>query len=518
MNLRIYIHTLPLKYLCLLVIFLCSTFLILKLCIFSKIKLIIFQIPQSIYAEPYLFPKEKELFYDYLDKSHIYFEYGSSGMIHQAAKRGLTIYSAEVGPAWVSYLKKEIEMINQISTKKVNITYLYTDLQSKISPAYEDFKKYVTLYNHTKYNADLIYINGKYHASCALNIYDQIDSTTVVIIRDIDKKVRNSIKKYYDQITKIQRTFIFKKKNPAPILVKKDLEDVEEKNFNHRGRLINTLTYLRYNFNDTITRYLNYDNEKMIIKPNKKQVWFFWWQGMANAPSIVKLCLSAIKKNLPDGEVTVITNESLPQIIKIPSYVIEKVNNKTMSLNHLSDALRETILSKLGGLWVDATLISIQKVPSEIFNTPFYTIHFDDTFKYVTGKWSGFCQFSYINCIVPKFCSEIFLGYAKKFEISEYFLLDYIMLLGYEFIPAFRRTIEKVPFNNPNVLSLDTNINDVYTPDRLDYLTKDTVFFKSSWKTKLIPEVDGQQTIFGYFLSKYLGNYSVESKPSLYIL
>lgn len=474
----------------------------------STIIINISKISNVFIPEPYLFPKEKVLFYSYLDKAQVYFEYGSSGMIHQAAKRGCTIYSAEVGPAWVLYLKKEIEKIERYLQKKINITYLYSDLQSNINPSYEDFKKYVTLYDHKKYKADLIYINGKYHASCALNIYNQIDNKTIIIARDISKKAKNSIKSYYDQICKVQRTYVFRKKKTSPILDKESIEKVDKSNFNSHGRLHKILSFLRVNFNDTIMHYLNYNNEEMMIKPSKRRIWFMWWQGMKNAPPIVKLCLSAIKQNFPDGEINVITNETLSQTITLPSYIYEKLYNQTLSIVHLSDILRLTLLSRFGGLWVDATLFSTKKLPSEIFEIPYYTIHFDDTYNYVTGKWTGFCQGSYINNIVPKFSSDIFLEYTKRFEkVFDYFFQDYILLLGYELIPSFKRTIENVPFNNPGILDLDPN--EIYTNEKVKDLTKNTFFFKSTWKKTLFPEIDGHQTLFGYFLSQYLGNITI---------
>ena len=47
--------------------------------------------------EPYLATNDKLMFYKYLDKSSIYFEYGSGGSTYQASIRNnvLKIYSVE---------------------------------------------------------------------------------------------------------------------------------------------------------------------------------------------------------------------------------------------------------------------------------------------------------------------------------------------------------------------------------------------------------------------------------------
>ena len=84
-----------------------------------------------------------------------------------------------------------------------------------------------------------------------------------------------------------------------------------------------------------------------------------------------------------------------------------------------------------------------------------------------------------------------------------------MMLLGYDYIPSFKRTIQNVPFNNPAVLQMLDHIHDKYSEDSYNYLTKDTNFFKITWKSNLKPYIDGQQTVFGYIASKYLHNSSL---------
>lgn len=476
----------------------------------SYVKIKITKRYKKIFYEPYLFPKEKDVFYYYLDQAHTYFEYGSSGGIHQAAKRGLKIYSAEVGPLWVSYLKKEIKKIDQVLAKPTNITYLYYDLQTKITPTKEDFKQYVTLYDHKKYNADLIYIDGQYHTSCIFHMYNQIDSKTIIIIHDLDKpKLRKDIKSYYKQIQKVGRLFVFQKKDPAPTLTDDIIAKIEEKDFTV-GVKIGIETYLRKNLSSVVEHYMKYDNDEMMTKPPKKLAFFLWWQGIETAPPIIKVCLAAVRKNLPDGEVILITKDNISNLVQLPNWIFEKVEKKTLSLNHLSDLLRYTLLSKYGGLWIDATIFTKDQISSEIFDTPYYTIHFDDTYKYVTGKWATFVQASYINNIVTKFISELFLAFLKYHDkVFNYFIADFMMLLGYDYIPSFKRTIQNVPFNNPAVLQMLDHIHDKYSEESYNYLTKDTNFFKITWKSNLKPYIDGQQTVFGYIASKYLHNSSL---------
>ena len=39
----------------------------------------------------------------------------------------------------------------------------------------------------------------------------------------------------------------------------------------------------------------------------QKNIWICWFQGIENAPDIVKKCYDSVKRNMPDSNITVIT-------------------------------------------------------------------------------------------------------------------------------------------------------------------------------------------------------------------
>lgn len=85
----------------------------------------------------------------------------------------------------------------------------------------------------------------------------------------------------------------------------------------------------------------------------------------------------------------------------------------------------------------------------------------------------------------------------------DYFLIDYILFFGYNFVPSFKRTIQEVPINNQGKYDLIHNINKKYSDDLFNSITSGTIFFKTSRKVSLIPTINGYQTIFGYLEEKY---------------
>lgn len=433
----------------------------------------IFLSPNQIFHDPYLLPQEKVAFFKYLNQSHIYFEYRSGGTTHQAAIRGLKIYTVEVGLAWIIQLQKEIAAINSYLKTEVDITYLLADYQSKENFTFQDFLEYVQIYDQ-KYQADLIYIDGEYLMSCLFNLFNKVSQDTVIFAHDLDLLIQRKefklINEYFNLIEQCDRSYILKKKIKKTTLHFNVLTKIEEKDFYRNNKEKNVFSVLVPLSRNIINKYQYYNDSNIMNFPSK-HIWFFWWQGIESAPEVVKLCLSSIRRNLPNIPITVITKDNLFDLVDIPSYVIDALDNKRISFTHFSDIVRMMLLTQKGGCWIDATIFVGKKLPENLFDYPYYTIRFNDTFKYVTGKWCSFLTYSVQNNIVPRFCSEILLEYLKHHDrFLCYFILDFILLLGYRYIPSFQRMIQSVPYNNPKVLQLFPLLNDNYSSSYLDIL------------------------------------------------
>lgn len=460
----------------------------------------------SIFRQPYLFSRETTLFFKYLNKSTIYFEYRSGGSTHQAAKRGMKIYTVEIGSPWITQMQKEIEVISSHLQSEVDITYLLADLQSKENITYQDFLTYVQMYDQ-KYNADFIFIDGDYLMSCLFNLFNQIDSNTFVFIHDMDLLLKpRSIKlmeTYFDVVDHCDRSYVLTKKKESKPLSNELLDEIFERDFKYTSKKIRMVSFLKQLASDIVEKYRNYDDYPMDTPPSK-QVWLFWWQGLEAAPEIVKLCYSAIQKNIPNATVTLITQDNILDYVSIPSYIFDYVKTNRLTLISFSDCLRMSLLAQKGGLWIDSTVF-VGKEQREFFDYQYYTIRFADRYKYVTGKWCTFLSYSVQNHIVPTFVSEVILEYMKHYDhFIEYFLLDFIHLLGYDYIPSFRRAVQSVPYNNHKVLKMWPRLNNSYSPRQLDFLLSDSALFKLSYKQPLRKTIGDSKTLYGHLYEKYL--------------
>ena len=162
------------------------------------------------------------------------------------------------------------------------------------------------------------------------------------------------------------------------------------------------------------------------------------------------------------------------------------------------------LISKNGGLWLDATIFVSKEIPEYCFELPYFSIHYEtSTSRIAKGKWTGFCQAGQKKSIIHSFCRDIFFSYWKKYnKLIDYFFIDYVMLAGYNNIPAFKKLVDNLPLNNQGIKELDKHFNDEYSEEYLNNILLQSIFFKLNWKREYKKEVNGKNTIYGHFLEK----------------
>ena len=95
-------------------------------------------------------------------------------------------------------------------------------------------------------------------------------------------------------------------------------------------------------------------------KPNlmiPRKIWILWYQGLSEAPFIVKKCITSWKIENPNWEVIVLDKENLNDYIDdaLPPEKIEK-----LTFTKRSDLFRLQLLAKFGGVWADATTLCMK--------------------------------------------------------------------------------------------------------------------------------------------------------------
>lgn len=234
-------------------------------------------------------------------------------------------------------------------------------------------------------------------------------------------------------------------------------------------------------------------------KPQEQQgnkVWVCWLQGEENAPKIVRICIESIKKHKPDGmEVIVLNNNNIKDYIDIPEYIYRKKEKGWITNTQFSDLLRIALLSKYGGMWIDATVLLITQMPSDILNSDFFAFHSVERGQH-NNSW--FLMSKPNHPLIISIKNLMFEYWKNEDKMLDYFQYHLFFDLMVESNENLRIEWEKVP------LYWD---HDCYKVARNFFNKYDEIKFKEltqHFMHKLTYKYDKNKNIGGTYLNKIL--------------
>ena len=252
-------------------------------------------------------------------------------------------------------------------------------------------------------------------------------------------------------------------------------------------------------------------------------IWVMWWQGEKEMPPIIRMNYNSLKRNANGHKINLITNENYLNLVELPDYIISKFERNIINLTHLSDIIRVALLSKFGGLWLDATIYVTSPLPEEM-NVYYWSTKWvlDRNEKNSYPLWRALWNISSIPKLTITQCmgiwfscpnnpifdclTDFWLEYWKNESNTPYYWTTEVFLNGvmYDQIPAVKNMIDEVTESNPHVFKMRHHINQDYNEQLLRELTQDTQFFYLSWKEKyhkISPETKNK-TLYGFLKDK----------------
>lgn len=268
----------------------------------------------------------------------------------------------------------------------------------------------------------------------------------------------------------------------------------------------NIFLWLEQNYPDEIKKMAH---AHLSFEPDRvKRIWVMWWQGLDNAPVLVKKCTAILKDKSQDYELVFLDKNNYADYVDIPTYITEKFNRGKISVANYSDVIRMALLYKYGGFWIDSTVLVRDGWDKNYSELPFFSIK--NHLTCIDGavskfRFATFFMFSKKKNTYFGLIRDFLFDYWKRQESTiDYMLIDYVMLMICHHNKEFQDMLDKVPYTNENVHTLRNHMGEEYTPERFNELTKDTQIFKLTYKDFLIPKVRGvKSTIMQYFLEKY---------------
>lgn len=263
------------------------------------------------------------------------------------------------------------------------------------------------------------------------------------------------------------------------------------------------LKYIENKYKSIIDEYKRLPAEVKAAEDNQ-YLWVFWWQGLQDAPELVKRCISSVQGSAPPHkQIVVIDKYNYMQWLKINPLIIRKVESGLITLTHFSDIIRMGLLSQYGGLWLDATIYAGHPIPESIWEKEFYSNRTSVTGDHFVskGEWSGFL-IGGCNLKLFRFCSAIFEQYWIKHDILiDYFFLDYCIKLAAIHFNDIYEMIRKSE-NNDDIYKLQSIMNLPYEASVYTTTLEDNLYHKLNRKeTFLLQTPSGAQTTYSVWIT-----------------
>lgn len=265
------------------------------------------------------------------------------------------------------------------------------------------------------------------------------------------------------------------------------------------------IRYYEKTFGDFFSTY-DYSHKNIELEPSEYSdcIWVCWWQGLDQAPDIVKVCIDSIKKNAGNHRVIILTEDNYKDYVDIPLWVEEKKNKGIITRTNYSDLLRLSLLAKHGGMWIDSTFFCTSPVIDEYFQEPLWSIKRPDYFhaSVASGYFAGYSlackpcnRFAFITI------RDFFLNYWKHNDtMVDYLMVDYMIVLAQKYDKNIEKAFSLIKPNNPRCDDLYKVMGEKFDKEKWDELKRNTSLFKLSWKYNYPLEKDGKKTFYGMLL------------------
>lgn len=238
----------------------------------------------------------------------------------------------------------------------------------------------------------------------------------------------------------------------------------------------------------------NYKPQINQVHEYSNKIWWCWLQGEGSAPELCRTCLNSIRKNCPEHEIIIITEENYLQYVEFPDFVLEKYKKGIISKTHFSDLLRLQLLIKHGGVWIDSTCYLSEK-PEYIFNTPLFSFKNNERGDSSIAASSWLISSEKSNSILTLTRDMLFDWWKKHNHLYHYFLVHFFFTMACSF---YKNEWQQVPFySNLPCHILQRELFNKYNVTRFNQIKKMSAVHKLTYKFK---DKETEGTFYEYLL------------------
>jgi len=216
-------------------------------------------------------------------------------------------------------------------------------------------------------------------------------------------------------------------------------------------------------------------------------VWVMWWQGVDQAPEIVRTCIDSIVKNMVGHQVHLLDSSNYQDFVIIDSELVSKYEAGTIGRAHFSDIVRVSLLRQHGGIWIDATMLVTRPLELEAGASGFVSRKTSPApdGRYVSDqRWALYFLGGPRTLQVWDFLDAFLAAYWKRHSrVVDYFLTDHALDIAYRHdLCGFRAQSESLAPSQPDLHLPSTLLRDGIADVEPTLRSSTTSLFKLSWR------------------------------------
>lgn len=222
--------------------------------------------------------------------------------------------------------------------------------------------------------------------------------------------------------------------------------------------------------------------------PIGNTIWVFWYQGMEQAPPLVRKCIDVI--SAADGfNVVIMDKDNLEEHFSFEGNIRSLFQSGKITVQTLSDIIRLQLISRHGGIWMDATLLVMDRnLLSQIRTMPYFSIRHSRADFINKSKWSTFCMAGGKDNPFFSLAYDIFLEWYETHDgILDYFMIDYILLYIYRNYPWAAEMVDSMKPVVRDAYWINRNWYEKFDEAKWAKMVRENSFQKLNWRDKDSP-------------------------------
>lgn len=257
--------------------------------------------------------------------------------------------------------------------------------------------------------------------------------------------------------------------------------------------------------NKYIHKSYNLDNIRVLDERTCRNIiWMYWNTGEETSPKLVRKCIEAAIKFAPAGyEVRVLSEKQISKYVTIPNYIYQKRKSGYIPEALFSDLLRSSLLYCYGGIWMDATCLLTDDIPSKILNAEVFffqeSIMFNNIAPTKMSNW--FIKANEGSYLLQRLLQVMFAYWKEQSKPINYFIYHLALSALKETDEIINRNFLDMPYicnMNPHLMQLSFDLP--YTDMRWRNIIETSTIHKLTYKVSKETECD-DDNIYNHFMN-----------------